>query len=418
MLQSDAFVTAHRVRPQDFTRQRTLTFPTMVACLAQGMTHSLQIELDDFFGRLADQAHFVRNASKSAFSQARKKLKASVFSDLNAFLLEHWQSHVAEPLWHGFRLVAGDVTSLRLPNTPDVIAEFGEVGNRWGGTAPMAQAFALQAVHSGLLVHAELHPAKARERSMLARSLAHLKADDLLILDRGFPAAWLFAWLRQHQRHFCCRIDSEANAWLPNFIASGEAERIIEVTLSTQALRKAAAAGFTISAPQLRYRVIRVDLPQSGVEVLATSLLDSVSYPAGEFAELYHQRWRIEECFKLLKCRLAIEHFSGESPEAVRQDFLAKVWLGNLTASFAYFARATLPKPRKTHFKPNLTYAASALKTKLPRWLLHLAFDAQGIQALTQLIARTLEWIRPDRSVPRPRQVVKPIRHRAYKPVR
>jgi hypothetical protein len=418
MLQSDTFVAAHRVRPQDFSRQRTLTFPTMVACLAQGMTHSLQIELDDFFGRLADQAHFIRNASKSAFSQARRKLKASVFNDLNAFFLEHWQSHVSEPLWHGFRLVAGDVTSLRLPKTPEVIAEFGEVGDRWGGTAPMAQAFALQAVHSGLLVHAELHPAKARERSMLARSVEHLKADDLLILDRGFPAAWLFAWLHQHQRHFCCRIDSEANAWLPDFVASGEAERIIEITLSSQSVRKAEAAGFAISLPSLRYRAIRVDLPHGGVEVLATSLLDSAAYPAEEFAALYHQRWRIEECFKLLKCRLAIEHFSGESPEAVRQDFLAKVWLGNLTTSFAYFARAALPAPLNVRFKPNLTYAASALKAKLPSWMLKLAFDIKGFQDLIQLIARTLEWIRPGRSAPRPRQVVKLVRHRAYKPVR
>ena len=418
MLQSDTFVAAHRARPQDFTRQRTLTFPTMVACLAQGMTHSLQIELDDFFGRLADQGRFVRNASKSAFSQARRKLKSTVFNDLNTFLLEHWQTHVAEPLWHGFRLVAGDVTTLRLPNTPEVIDEFGEVGDRWGGTATMAQAFALQAVHSGLLVHAELHPAKARERSMLARSVRHLKSDDLLILDRGFPAAWLFAWLRQHQRHFCCRIDSEANAWLPEFVASGEDERIIEVTVSSQAMRKAEMAGFAISAPSLRYRAIRVDLPHGGVEVLATSLLDSVAYPAKEFAALYHQRWRIEECFKLLKCRLAIEHFSGESPEAVRQDFLAKVWLGNLTTSFAYFARAALPVSLNARFKPNLTYAASALKTNLPSWMLRLAFDVKGFQDLIHLIARTLEWIRHGRSAPRPRQVVKPIRNRAYKPVR
>jgi len=418
MLQSDGFVAAHRARPQDFVRQRTLTFPIMVACLAQGMSHSLQIGLDDFFGRLAGRAELVRNASKSAFSQARRKLKATVFADLNAFLLDHWQTQVSEPLWHGFRLIAGDVTSLRLPTTPELVAEFGEVGDRWGGAAPMAQAFALQAVHSGLLVHAELHPARARERSMLARSVGYLNGDDLLILDRGFPAAWLFAWLGQHQRHFCCRIDSEANAWLPDFIASGETERIIEVTLSSQALRKAEAAGFTLSAPAFRYRAIRVDLPHGGVEVLATSLLDSSAYPAGEFADLYHQRWRIEECFKLLKCRLAVEHFSGESPEAVRQDFLAKVWLGNLAASFAYFARTALPESRKAHFKPNLTYAASALKAKLPGWLLNLAFDAQGIQALLQLIARSLEWIRPGRSAPRPRQGVKPVRHRAYKPVR
>ena len=82
---------------------------------------------------------------------------------------------------------------------------------------------------------------------------------------------------------------------------------------------------------------------------------------------MYHQRWRIEECFKLLKCRLAVEHFSGELPDSVRQDFLAKVWLGNLTATFAYLARGSLPDEKRAHFLPNLTYAVAALRASLPR---------------------------------------------------
>lgn len=42
-------------------------------------------------------------------------------------------------------------------------------------------------------------------------------------------------------------------------------------------------------------------------EFLATSLLDSDAFPASKFADLYHRRWRIEECFKLLKCRLGVK---------------------------------------------------------------------------------------------------------------
>jgi hypothetical protein len=133
---------------------------------------------------------------------------------------------------------------------------------------------------------------------------------------------------------------------------------------------------------------------------------------------LYHQRWRIEECFKLLKCRLAVEHFSGELPDSVHQDFLAKVWLGNLTATFAYLARASLSTEKKEQFLPNLTYAVAALRASLPR-LMTIARDRiRTVKKLLKLIANTLEWLRPDRHYPRERQAVKPTRHRAYKAIR
>ena len=47
------------------------------------------------------------------------------------------------------------------------------------------------------------------------------------------------------------------------------------------------------------------------VRVLVTSLLDFDAYPASEFGALYHSRWRIEEAFKRIKHRLALEQLSG-----------------------------------------------------------------------------------------------------------
>lgn len=165
-------------------------------------------------------------------------------------------------------------------------------------------------------------------------------------------------------------------------------------------------------------RLIRVRLPSGQSEVLATSLLGQERFPAHAFAALYHRRWRIEECFKVLKCRLAVEHFSGELPESVRQDFLAKVWLGNLVASFAYLATTTLQDGEKrSRFLPNMSYAISAVRAALPRLLYRARGSTSLLRELLHLIARTLEWVRPHRSFPRTRQVVKPIHHRAYKPV-
>lgn len=119
-----------------------------------------------------------------------------------------------------------------------------------------------------------------------------------------------------------------------------------------------------------------------------------------------------------MKCRLAVEFFSGELPESVRQDFLAKVWLGNLTATFVYFASATLDADKQRHFTPNLTYTVSALRAVLPRLMLTTAKARTVLHQLIDMVARTLEWVRPNRHFTRTRQAVTPNRHRAYKAIR
>lgn len=58
---------------------------------------------------------------------------------------------------------------------------------------------------------------------------------------------------------------------------------------------------------------------------LTPPLFDSTLFPASQFADLYHQRWRIEEAFRRLKHRLGLEHVSGLSQLAVEQDVAAKV---------------------------------------------------------------------------------------------
>lgn len=334
-------------------------------------------------------------------------------------LLDRWFQSVEVPRWHGFRLLAADSTTLRVPSLPETINEFGLHSGGKGEPAPLAMAFGLYEVFSGLMLHADLHEGSARDRDLMAGSLSHVRANDLLLLDRGFPSYWLIAWLLQHQRHFCMRVDAMAFKAFDAFLyQSTEIEKIVTVTMPAPAVRKAIQSGYALAQTTFTVRLIRVPLPGGKSEILVTSLLDSAAYPASEFGALYHQRWRIEECFKLLKCRLAVEHFSGELPDSVRQDFLAKVWLGNLTATFAYLARASLPDEKQAHSLPNLTYAVAALRASLPRLMTKVRNRVRMVKNLLEVVASTLEWLRPDRHFPRDRQAVKPIRYRAYKAIR
>ena len=57
-----------------------------------------------------------------------------------------------------------------------------------------------------------------------------LGPDDVLVLDRGYPGAWLVAYLTEHKIRFCMRCD-KANGWVTMraFIRSGQPEARVEL---------------------------------------------------------------------------------------------------------------------------------------------------------------------------------------------
>nr|CBX28169.1 hypothetical protein N47_G34930 [uncultured Desulfobacterium sp.] len=85
----------------------------------------------------------------------------------------------------------------------------------------------------------------------------------------------------------------------------------------------------------IKIRLIRIGLPSGETEILATSLLDQEEFAYDVFAELYHLRWPVEEDYKIMKCRIQVENFSGKTVISVYQDFHAKVFSKNLTMMIA-----------------------------------------------------------------------------------
>ena len=59
----------------------------------------MQYALDTFFGSLQGGVVGLREVTKSAFSQARKKLKASAFISLNRFWTEQWHETLDFQRW-------------------------------------------------------------------------------------------------------------------------------------------------------------------------------------------------------------------------------------------------------------------------------------------------------------------------------
>ena len=376
------------------------------------LQRSLQAELDQFFSHwpLPDG----RLAHDDAFRMARKKLKPSVFVDLNQRLLAQAPSVASR--WYGWRVLAADSTTLYLPAThPDTIAaaHFNHYHDAAGGIYSLARAAALLDVASGVFLRADLASDSQGERAMLVAQLSAMQPDDLLVLDRGYPAHWLFALLWQQRRAFCVRLPLTYSPQVAAFVRSGQDSAII--SCQPQA-HHAGFAEHELPLTPFRLRLIRVVLPSGQIEVLATSLLDEGQYPAAVFGQLYQQRWRIEEAFRHIKCRLKLERFGGETPLAIRQEFHATILLHNLATLAGLEALQCLPEAERSEQHVNLTHASQWLRLLIPQ-LLHRTGDIATLcTCLVEGILCQLTRKRPDRTAPpRKRDRAKPRYHRAYK---
>ena len=250
---------------------------------------SIEDELESFFEALNGVAPDCLTVTKSAFSQARHKLKHTAFIELNQQVIEQ-----AEPLlekrWHGFRIRAVDGSVMNLPDYPVLRAHFDPeaAANR----APQARASQLYDVLNQVTLHARLDPMALGERPQAISHLQQAQAGDLILYDRGYPAFYLFAQHREQGVDFCARSPWNHYNETRDFWLSGKQAQVVTINPSPEAKQQCADAG--LPQTPLTVRLIRVDLPSGEPEVLMTSVLDESHIPVEDFAELYHLRWGVD----------------------------------------------------------------------------------------------------------------------------
>jgi IS4 transposase len=156
----------------------------------------------------------------------------------------------------------------------------------------------------------------------------------------------------------------------------------------------------------LSVRLVKVVLATGETEILCTSLLNEEQFPVTDFQELYHKRWTAEEAFKMLKKRIEIENFSGKTAVAIRQDFYAKMFAITLCSVLAFpieeriVAEYQADETRKHSQKINRTSAVAMLQQILIPSFIRRKFEP-ALRAFDDLVAKTREIVRPNRSNPR-----------------
>lgn len=401
---SDDFaqIARHPDFPHAFTRSRKLPLPALIGALLSMRNQSQQAMLDGFFASVCGSESLLREVSDRAFAKARDRLYLPAMVSLNDLVVQRADEAGLIERWCGLRVVAADASLLMPAVRPCLLSR--------SAAAPDQRLFALFLPGSELTLHASVHSGLVAERSMLVEALGLLGPDDVLVLDRGYPAAWLVALLNARGIRFVMRCDNDGG-WSASraFMRSGAADACL--TLNAPSADDVRDWGCPAERPGLR--LVRQTAPNGCVRVLATNLAAD-RFDAALFGDLYHQRWRIEEAFKRLKHRLHLECVSGLSQQALIIDVAAKVLADNITSLMCAAAAQQADLPARSR-KCNRAYAAALMQRLLPRLVLLIGDVCAAITHATHLLATTSQRFVPGRSQPRPVRHVKPHPSSSYK---
>lgn len=386
--------------------------------LIWNLRSALHLDLQRFF----DQAGDMEAPHPTAFSKARAFLKASAFVDLNDAFVNIARSHeLPEHRWRGLRLLAMDGSTLRLPKgSPKIVAHFGGTNCRQGTSPPLARMSFLYEVRSNLIVAAEVSPYNQGELTHARELLGErVWEDDCVIYDRGYNDPHIIAWSLAQDSHFVIRVAVGNNRKAQAFVESKALDLIYDYQFSKEIIEEFKGYGITLPK-STRLRFVRVELETGEIEVLLTSLVDQVKYPAEEFKALYHERWTVEEGIKTTKCKIEMENWTGRTVHSIYQDFYARVLSQNLAVSLATVSQPAIDlrhAANRRRYKVNMKRAIGVVRDHFVKLVERTSEDwDETMNRVGRRLLQAASVVRDGRSFPRaaPRRL--PVAQ-PYKPI-
>lgn len=297
--------------------------------------------------------------------------------------------------------MAVDGSCLNLPSHDSIEQEFGPFCDQ----PRQARCSILYDVLNLVPVDGQISRIETGERQLLLEHLDQLQKGDLLLMDRGYPAQWLFLLLANKGIDFCVRLSDytwqEATDFA--FSVNQQAHVTFKVSKRYHTLLQAHQVDIDQS---LTVRLVKVKLDTGKTEILCISLLDQEQFPIQVFGPLYHRRWQAEEAFKMLKSRAELECFSGKTAHAVKQDFYAKILAVSPCSMYALpieqkvRAECQADPNRKHPKKINRTQALRATyEVLIPVFIKKLCQKA--MECFDDLVFKTTEIVRLNRKNPR-----------------
>jgi len=366
-------------------------FKTVLSKNKQGYG-STAIELWNNFSIKKIRTQQARAISASAMCQARKNLSPEAFTLLNDRIIEDWEKVKEENLWHGYRLFAVDGSKVNLPR--ELIRE--------GYKTPGEHSYYPQGLVSCLyeLEHKIPYDFEivnhCNERISAIKHLEVLKEGDLAIFDRGYFSYVMLKGYQEKgvltvfrlQKNICYKEIQE-------FCDGKEPEKIVILEAPKKTKEKVARGEIEINLEPVKVRLVKYNVSGKSYVVATTVLTEAISKE--EIAGLYHERWGIEELYKVTKEIIEVEDFHGKTEQGVKQELYAHFVLITITRMLGETAE------KKTRGKINFKNCINVIRQALEEliFLKTKRFIKKCMRWILESMGRIYQKARPGRSYPR-----------------
>jgi len=340
----------------------------------------------------------------SAFTVARMKLDEQIFKTINKRVIDHYVEIFDrdEFRFFGHRLYAVDGSKINLPHRL----------LRDGFKTPNSETYYPQGLLSCLYRLKAQIPTDfvftndCNERHAASIHLTRLEKGDVVVYDRGY---FSYELLREHWEkdiHAVFRLQTATSNEITAFMNSNETERVVTINLKCKKKRaKIRRANPGIIFKPMPMRLLKYEIDGTPYYLGTTMLSDR--YPRESYKDLYHERWGIEELYKISKQLIGIEDFHAKSLRGIRQELYAHMALITLNRVLTNHTDDThrikdihLPGAKKiaTNFKNSMAAVARNIESLL---LSRAEKLRDTLCATLESLTRRRQAVRPDRSYPR-----------------
>lgn len=259
-----------------------------------------------------------QQALSQRFLSFPSELFERVFFDLLPQLEQRWQQRMRRPLASSVQLAKARFERVWIADGSTLEALFRKLDSlqdKPTGTLAGKMATVVDLVtRLPVQIWFTENPA-ASDTHFEALLLAALKANTLLIIDRGFYHFQFWQQLIEANVSFICRLKAGASYTVEQVLTDIPTLKDQQILLGVK--RK--------NAPQVRLRLVQVRFGSTWYSYL-TSVLDPHQFPPFVVADLYRRRWRIEEAFCTVKRLLGLSYLWTGSINGVKLQIWA-TWL-------------------------------------------------------------------------------------------
>jgi Transposase DDE domain len=298
--------------------------------------------------------------SGSAFGKARKRLPLAVFQRLlrrlSAALIPKSKADGDEcdGRWLGHRVFMMDGSSASMPDTPELQQHFGQPGGQRPGCGfPVVHLTYLFHAGTGLIREVLTAPLRTHDMSQAIHLHPAFEPGDVGVGDRGFCSYAHLALLslrkafgvfRLHQRkktrfeiHHLVRDDDTTaeERRLPRWLSQlGAMDQRVEWVKPQKPPAWMSAEQYAQLPERLVVRELRYLVGKRGFRTkevtLVTTLLDAELYPLEALAELYRQRWQVEQHLRELKQTMNMDVLKCKKVDGVLKELTIYAIVYNL----------------------------------------------------------------------------------------